>query len=139
MKKPTIADYPLAETQGDRIRGRRGIAPDEITLDAVLSGRVEMEDLRITQDALRAQAAIADAAGRHTLARNFERGAELVDVPQDVIMDTYEMLRPGRVRSKSILTDRAEEFRSRYGAPLMADFIDRAAEIYLRRGLLKEE
>ena len=47
------------------------------------------------------QAEIARAAGRPTLARNFERAAELVDVPQDVILQLYELLRPGRAKDKA--------------------------------------
>ena len=43
------------------------------------------------------QAGIARAAGRDRLALNLERAAELVAVPQDVILETYEMLRPGRL------------------------------------------
>ena len=74
-----------------------------ITLDAVLAGEVGMDDLRIDADALRQQAAIARAAGRPTLARNLERGADLVAVPQDVIMRVYDLLRPGRARSKDEL------------------------------------
>ena len=30
---------------------------------------------------------------------NFERAAELVDVPQDFIMQVYELLRPGRAKA----------------------------------------
>ena len=41
--------------------------------------------------------------GRPTLAQNFERAAELVNVPQDVIMQVYELLRPGRARTKQQL------------------------------------
>ena len=46
--KLTIADYPLAETRSDKIRGQRGKSLDDITLDAVMAGKVTMEDLRIT-------------------------------------------------------------------------------------------
>jgi propanediol dehydratase small subunit len=96
----TRADYPLAETQPGAVTGKRGKALSEITLDAVLAGDVTMEDLRITPQALQAQADVARDAGRPTLALNFERGAELVEVPQEFIMQIYEMLRPGRAKSK---------------------------------------
>ena len=94
------ADYPLAETQPEAVTGKRGKPLGDITLDAVLSGDVTMEDLRITPAALNAQAEIARDAGRPTLALNFERAAELVDVPQDVIMAAYELLRPGRAAAQ---------------------------------------
>lgn len=135
MKKLTIADYPLAETQGDQIRGKRGLALNDITLQAVLAGEVSMADLQITAAALRAQAEIAEGAARPTLALNFQRAAELVDVPQAVIMSTYELLRPGRAKDKQQLLALAGEFRSLYNAPAIADFIEEAAGIYDRRGL----
>ena len=133
--KLTIADYPLAETRSDRIRGQRGKSLDDITLDAVLAGDVTMEDLRITPHALADQAEIARAANRPTLALNFERAAELVNVPQDFIMSAYELLRPGRAQSKAQLSAVAQTFRNTYKAPRMADFVDEAADIYERRGV----
>jgi len=137
-EKPTLADYPLAENAPDRIRGGRGKALDDLTLEAVLAGDVTIEDLRITPEALRAQAEIARAAGRPALAENFERGAELVAVPQDLIMETYDMLRPGRVRERRVLMERAALFRRDYGAEEIARFIETAAEFYRRRGLVSD-
>jgi len=135
MKKLTIADYPLTETRPDRVRGKRGRALDQITLEAVLAGDVTMQDLQITPQALRDQAEIAADAGRATLALNFGRAAELVDVPQDLIMSTYELLRPGRARTRQELLDRAALLRDTYAAPTIAGFIEEAAEIYDKRGL----
>ncbi len=100
MSKLTMADYPLAETRPGQVKGQRGMTLAEITLDAVTQGHITMEDLRITPQALRDQAEISRAANRPTLALNFERAAELVNVPQDVIMEVYELLRPGRATSK---------------------------------------
>jgi len=137
MKKLTVADYPLAETRPDRIRGQRGRTLDDITLEAVLAGDVTMADLRITPQALHDQAAIALDAGRATLALNFARAAELVDVPQELIMSTYELLRPGRAKSRQELLDRAALLRDAHGAPAIADFIEQATEIYERRGLFR--
>ena len=133
--KLTVADYPLAETRSAEIRGRRGKSLNDITLEAVVAGDVTMEDLRITPKALADQAEISRAANRPTLALNFERAAELVDVPQDFIMSAYELLRPGRAKSKQQLLDAAQAFRQVYKAQRMAEFIEEAAEIYERRGL----
>ena len=129
------ADYPLAETQPEKVKGQRGKTLAEITLDAVLSGDVTMEDLRITPQALKAQAEISRAVGRPTLSLNFERAAELVDVPQDVIMQTYELLRPGRAKTKQQLLDQAELLRSQFKAEGIARFITEAADTYEQRGL----
>lgn len=131
----TRADYPLAETQPEEISGTRGKRLSDITLDAVLAGNVTMEDLRITPDALNAQAEISRDAGRPTLALNFERAAELVNVPQDFIMKVYELLRPGRATSKQQLLDAAETLRTVYGATRIAAFVEEAAETYEQRGL----
>lgn len=133
--KLTIADYPLAETRSDKIRGQRGKSLDDITLEAAVAGKVTMEDLRITPQALADQAEISRAAKRPTLALNFERAAELVGVPQDFIMSSYEMLRPGRAKSKEQLLGVANTFRQAYKAERMAKFIEEAADIYERRGL----
>ena len=133
--KLTVADYPLAETRSDKIRGQRGKSLDDITLDAVMAGKVTMADLRITPQALADQAEISRAAKRPTLALNFERAAELVGVPQDFIMSSYEMLRPGRAKSRAELLEVANTFRQTYKAERMAKFIEEAADIYERRGL----
>ena len=135
MKKLTVADYPLAETRGDSVVGKRGVAVNDITLEAVIAGRVTMEDLQITPKALQDQADIAHDAGRPTLGLNFCRAAELVEVPQDLIMDTYELLRPGRAKSKQDLLDRAAVFRDQYSALSIADFITEAAHVYEKRGV----
>ena len=129
------ADYPLAETQPQAVIGKRGKTLAEITLDAVLAGDVTMEDLRITPESLVAQAEIARDAGRPTLALNFERAAELVDVPQNVIMQVYEFLRPGRAASKQQLLDTALKLRREYHATQIAGFIEEAAHTYEERGL----
>jgi propanediol dehydratase small subunit len=134
-RKLTAGDYPLAEKRPELIRGPSGRPLDAITLDAVVAGEVELEDLRITPEALRMQADIARAAGRPMLAANFERAAELVDVPQDFIMKIYELLRPGRAKDKQPLLDAARTLRETHRAERMAAFVEEAAEVYERRGL----
>ena len=132
-----VSDYPLAEKRPELVRGKRGKPLDDITLAAVLDGTVTLDDLGITPNALLQQAQIARAAGRPTLAQNFERSAELVGVPQETIMRIYELLRPGRAQSKAELLTAAEDLRTRYGATRMPAFIEEAAEVYERRGLFK--
>ena len=131
----TIADYPLAETRSAEIRGPRGKSLDQITLAAVMTGDVGIEDLRITPNALNDQAEISRAAGRPTLALNFERAAEMVGVPAAFIMQAYEILRPGRATSKQQLLDIASTLSNTHKAPRMAAFFTEAAEVYERRGL----
>lgn len=128
-------DYPIAEKHPAKVKGARGKALPEITLDAVLAGDVTIEDLRITPEALAAQAEVARAAGRPRLADNFLRAADLVDVPQDIVMQTYELLRPGRAKSKDDLFAMAALLRTSHKAERIADFIEEAAQVYEQRGL----
>ena len=137
-KRLTTNDYPLAEKRPDLVRTRGGKTLGDLTLDALEAGNVALEDLRITPDALRQQAEIALAAGRPTLARNFERAAEMVDVPQDVVLRIYELLRPGRAKGKADLLEAAKLLRDTYKAEQMAVFIEEAAAVYERRGLFSK-
>lgn len=130
-----VADYPLAEKRPELVEGRGGKRLDAITLDGVIAGDVTLDDLRITPEALRQQAEIARDAGRATLAANFERAAELCDVPQDFIMAVYELLRPGRATDKGPLLEAARTLRETYGATRMAAFVEEAAAVYEHRGL----
>jgi propanediol dehydratase small subunit len=136
-EKLTTADYPLAENRPELIKGRGGKHLDDITLERVIAGEVTLDDLRITPEALKMQAEIARAANRATLAGNFERAAELVAVPQDFVMQVYELLRPGRAKSKAPLVEAARTLRETYHAERMAAFVEEAAEVYERRGLFK--
>ena len=136
--KLTTADYPLAEVRPELVQGARGKSLDEITLDSVLDGRTTLEDLRITGNALRQQSEIARAAGRPTLAANFERAAELVAVPQETIMRVYELLRPGRASGKDEMIAVADELKRTYGAVGLAAFVMEAADVYERRGLFNK-
>jgi propanediol dehydratase small subunit len=133
-----IKDYPLAEKQAANVRGARGKALPDLTLEAVLAGDVTIEDLRITPHALAAQADVARDAGRPRLADNFDRASELVGVPQDVIMRTYELLRPGRAKSAADLTEAATLLRDTYRAERIAEFLEEAADVYEKRGLFSK-
>jgi propanediol dehydratase small subunit len=145
MKKPSglnrgplqVADYPLSEKRDDLIRTRTGKTLDALTVSALESGAATMDDLRITKDALLMQAEIAEAAGRPRLGANFERAADMVDVPQDFLLKAYELLRPGRAKSKQELLDAAKTFRDQHKAERVAAFLEEAAEVYERRGLFQ--
>ena len=131
------ADYPLSEKRPDLIQTRSGKSLDAVTVEALKSGAVGMEDLRITKDALLMQAEIAEAAGRPRLGANFERAAEMVDVPQEFLLKAYELLRPGRAKTKAELLEAAKTFRETHKAERVAAFLEEAAEVYERRGLFQ--
>jgi propanediol dehydratase small subunit len=56
-------------------------------------------------------------------------------LPQRVIMEIYELLRPGRAKSEAELISAAKLLRETYGTFKLADFLEEAAEVYRRRGL----
>ena len=109
----------------DSLRTPSGTAYDDITLDAVLEGRVRMEDLRVTSGALRIQAEVAEEAGRRQLGENLRRAAELVTVPEEEILEIYNALRPGRVSSAE-LRRLADHLETQYGAVLCARLLREA-------------
>lgn len=130
--------YPASEKQAERVATPGGHTLDELTLENVLEGKLSAEDVGILPSSLRLQAEVARAAGRGPLTDNFERGAELVGVPQDDLFETYEMLRPGRARNKAELLELAARYRTRHDAPHIAALIEDAAETYERRNLYRK-
>jgi propanediol dehydratase small subunit len=130
-------DYPIAERRSADVTGARGRGLDELMLDAVLSGEVGIEDLRITPGALLAQAEIARAAGRDRLAENFERAAEMTMLPAGEVMEIYDLLRPGRAQDAAPLLDWARRLREEFDSPRLAEFVEEAAAVYERRGLFR--
>ncbi len=132
--KLTIADFPLAETAHQRIEAAMIMGKPTSRFDAVTTGAAKIEDLRITAAALRAQAEIAHPARRTLLAQNFERGAELVAVPHDLIMAARGILPPGRAANRQALLDQAAMFRRNCSAEDIARFLETAENHYHRRG-----
>ncbi len=124
--------YPLAEKQPDRLRTPSGLAFEEVTLQAVLEGKVKMEDLRVSAEALELQAQIAEQAGRHQLAENFRRAAELAKVSEDKILRIYNSLRPGRATRDKLL-NLAAELEEQHQATLCARLVREAAGAYFDR------
>lgn len=130
--------YPASEKQAERIRTPGGHGLSDLTLDNVLAGKLTARDIGISAGALRLQGEVARAVGRSCLADNFERGAELANVSQDEILETYELLRPGRARGKQELLDLARRYREMHSAPKIARLIEEAAEVYELRGLFQK-
>jgi len=131
------ADYPVAETRPETVKGARGRSLDDLTLDAVVNGDVTMEDMRITPEALLVQAQIAQSVDRTSLAENFERAAEMTSISQEDVIKIYELLRPGRAASGDELLTAAKYLEENYDAKRLASFLREAAEVYERRGLFQ--
>ena len=127
--------YPLDEHERDRITSRTGKKLDELSLDEVRKGHVAPDDIKISAEMLRAQGEVADQAGNAPMKKNFERAAELTNVPDDVILRMYNKLRPNRA-TKTELARMAEELLEKYQAPNCAKLVLEAAEVYEKRGIL---
>lgn len=127
--------YPLAEHEKEQITSRTGKKFTDITLDEVIKGHVGPDDIKISKEILKAQGQVASAADNAPIEKNFERAAELVDVPDDVILKMYDKLRPNR-STKLELVLMAQELLEKYNAKNCARLVMEAAEVYEKRGIL---
>lgn len=131
-ENPILPNYPLSEKQPGRLRTPSGQNFQDVTLEAVLEGKVAMSDLRVTAEALELQAQLAAIAGRPQLAENFRRAAELAEVPEESIMLIYNALRPGRA-SQADLEKLADSLQRDFKASRCARFVREAAEAYFKQ------
>lgn len=127
--------YPLGEYEKDSIRSKTGKRLSEITLEEIKKGNVTADDIKISKEMLYNQGQIAKSNDNPGLAKNFERASELVDVPDEVILDMYNKLRPNR-STKLELANMAKELLEKYNAVNCAKLVLEAAEVYEKRGIL---
>ncbi|MCT1458341.1 diol dehydratase small subunit [Aestuariimicrobium sp. p3-SID1156] len=132
----TKEQYPLGEHVAHRIKTPTGKSLAECTFEGVMSGQIKAEDMRISPETLEMQAQVADSVGRTTLATNFRRASELIAVPDDKLLATYDALRPYRSTKKE-LYDLADELEREYKCSVNAAFIREAADVYEARGRLR--
>lgn len=128
--------YPLMEGEAEGLTAASGRALDGVTLEALAAGEVAAEDLQVSAETLRAQAEVAAQAGYGELAENLQRAAELTAVPNEELLQMYELMRPGR-STYDELTQMAKRLEGEYGAPITAGFVREAADVYRQRKLLK--
>jgi propanediol dehydratase small subunit len=128
------SDYPVGVRRPDLVSTPGGIALDDVTLDAIRAGELGADEMRATPATLRLQADVARAAGRTQLAESLARAAELAAVPDDLLLEIYTALRPGRATAEEL-----ETWASRldgFAAVATAAFVREAAAAYAERGLL---
>jgi propanediol dehydratase small subunit len=130
-----MADYPLGTQRPDLVRTPGGLGLEELTLDALRSGRLDASEMRATAETLGLQAQVALAAGRVQLAANLERAAELTGVPDDVILEVYTALRPHRSTADE-LESWAGRLDQAFQATMTAAFVREARTVYAKRNLL---
>jgi propanediol dehydratase small subunit len=133
-----IADYPLGTQRPDLVRTPGGLGLDEVTLDALRSGRLDASEMRATAETLGLQAQVALAAGRAQLAVNLERAAELTTVPDEVILEVYTALRPHRSTADE-LESWADRLEREFQATMTAAFVREALAVYATRNLLRPD
>lgn len=134
--KVSAENYPLSEKMGEIIKSPSGKTLDDMTLEAVMSGRVGSDDFKIAPETLEMQAQVAESVGRDAFARNLRRAAELIAVPDARILEIYNALRPYR-STKSELLAIAEELENQYNCKINSALVREAAELYDKRGRLK--
>jgi propanediol dehydratase small subunit len=131
-------DYPLAKKRPDLVKTSSGKSLEDITLEAVVSGAIKAEEIRITPQTLEYQAQIAESINRPQLARNMRRAGELTQVPDKRVLEIYNALRPNR-STKAQLQAIADELENKYGAKVCANHVREAASVYEARGVLRKE
>ena len=129
------ADYPLGTQRPDLVRTPGGMGLEELTLDALRSGRLDASEMRATGETLELQGQVALDAGRAQLAANLRRAAELTGVPDEVILEIYTALRPHRSTADE-LEAWANRLEGEFRAPMNAAFVREAKAVYAERNLL---
>ncbi|TWI56870.1 diol dehydratase small subunit [Halalkalibacter nanhaiisediminis] len=134
----TKKDYPLGTNRPDLLFTPTKKNYEELTLEAALKGEVSSEDMRISPETLLMQAEIAESLERDQLGRNFRRAAELINISDERILEIYNALRPNRSTKEELLAI-ADELEQQYNAVENAKLVIEAAEVYERRGILRQE
>jgi propanediol dehydratase small subunit len=115
---------------------KTGKPPSELSLDAILAGKLSMADLSIGPLTLRSLADAVEADGNIVYANNLRRAAELTSMSNEEVMEIYRALRPGRATGAELLAI-AHRLENEVGAPLTARLVREAAEVYRERGLVE--
>ena len=127
--------YPFGQYEAEHITSRTGKKLSEITLDAVKKGTITADDIKISKEVLHAQGEVSMDAGNAPMKANFDRAAEMVDIPDEVILEMYNKLRPNR-STKFELVTMAQTLLDKYQAKNCARLVMEAVEIYEKRGIL---
>lgn len=136
-KTVSLEDYPLQKNKPHLVSSYSGKTLDDITLENVVNEQIAPDDIKISAEVLELQAQIAEANGKIQFAGNLRRAAEMTRIPDDKVLEVYELLRPRRATYQQLM-DAAREFDNKYNAKITAQLIKNAAEVYLSRKVLKE-
>lgn len=128
--------YPLKEKHPEFIKSQSGKTLNEINMDGIMDGSIDAEDIKISREVLILQAEVARQDGKLQLAKNFIRSAELIEIPDDRILDMYNQLRPHRSTEEE-LKALIKELKNDYNATMCADLVQETLDVYKKRDLLK--
>ena len=113
-----------------------GRSIDELSVEGILSGELTAEDFRIHGERLNHQAKAAEDAGYTQLAENLRQAAELTHMSNEEILEIYNTLRPRRTSYTEMIA-MADRLENEKKAHLTASLLREAAEVYLKRGIVK--
>lgn len=133
----SLDGHPLSAQHARRVTTPSGVPLEEITLAALRRDALEAADLRASRQALGRQADVARSAEQPRLAECLDCGAELTDVPDELILDLYTALRPRR-SSAVELEAWAERLEREFAARRTAEPMLEALDVYRLRGLLAD-
>ena len=128
--------YPLGQKIPEHLKSRTGMRYKDIQLEKVRQSGIQADDLSIHADTLRMQALVAVEAGYQQFANNLRRAAELVEIPNERLVEIYEALRPYHSTYAELLMI-CDELEKDYDAPESARFIREAAKAYQDAGLCR--
>ncbi len=136
MSEKTPHGFPLGTHKRDEITAKSGRRLKDMTLDEMLNGAAQADDLSASAETLLMQAEFAREAGYAEVAENLTRAAEMTRIPNDEILAIYEALRPGRSTYFQLLS-LSQQIASMYAAEHTGAYIREAADAYRDTGLLK--
>lgn len=128
--------YPLSKYEAGSLKAKSGKAFADVTYEQLIGGNIQPDDLKTNEATLRRQAEVAYGAGKKQFGDNLMRASEMVSIPDDEVLEIYNLLRPNRT-DKQTLLDTAKRMREEYGANNIAALIEEAAAVYEKRGILK--
>lgn len=130
------SSYPLGEKRKDLVKSATGKGLDDITLEKVVSGQIQFEDIKTRPETLALQTQVADSVNRPRLADNMRRAGEMTQIPDERLLEMYNVLRPYRATKQELLA-MADELQNQYGANACAGFVREAANVYEKSKRLK--
>jgi propanediol dehydratase small subunit len=123
------SSYPLGEKRKDLVKSATGKGLDDITLEKVVSGEIQFEDIKTRPETLALQTQIAESVNRPRLADNLRRASEMTQIPDERLLEMYNFLRPYRATKQELL-GMADELDGKYSAAACAKFVREAATVY---------